>query len=172
MTPFDVVKVRLQTQQRALLKSRCFLYCNGLMDHICNCAPPANSSIECRPWYSRPLPSKLNGTLDAFIKISRSEGLRSLWSGLSPTLIVAIPNTIVYLTSYEQILKTTKQYFPSGEAPFWVGGLSGGLARSWVVTLFSPLELLRTKIQSKNVSYKGKSFLFFFYFLHYHSFKN
>ncbi|KAB7496565.1 Solute carrier family 25 member 39 [Armadillidium nasatum] len=86
MTPFDVVKVRLQTQQRALLKSRCFLYCNGLMDHLCNCA------------------------------------------------------TVHPTNGYKQ--------------PIWAGGVAGGIARSWAVTMFSPLELLRTKIQSKNISYK------------------
>ena len=35
VTPLDVVKIRLQAQSK--LRSRCFLYCNGLMDHICGC---------------------------------------------------------------------------------------------------------------------------------------
>ncbi|MCL4119877.1 UNVERIFIED_CONTAM: hypothetical protein GTU68_059125, partial [Idotea baltica] len=155
VTPFDVVKVRLQAQQRDLLSSRCFLYCNGLMDHICNCAAPVRSTTTLSdPWYSRPIPNKLNGTIDAFIKISRSEGFKSLWSGLPPTLIVAIPNTIIYLTSYEKALHLIRQHYYPQEQPFWAGGLAGGFARSWAVTLFSPLELLRTKIQSQNISYK------------------
>ncbi|KAL7638673.1 UNVERIFIED_CONTAM: hypothetical protein RMT77_011245 [Armadillidium vulgare] len=155
MTPFDVVKVRLQTQQRALLKSRCFLYCNGLMDHLCNCATvhPTNGYSN-NHWYNRPISTHLNGTVDAFIKISRTEGFKSLWSGLPPTLIVAIPNTIIYLTSYEKVLKTIRQQYYPLEQPIWAGGVAGGIARSWAVTMFSPLELLRTKIQSKNISYK------------------
>lgn len=40
---------------------------------------------------------------DAFVKITKSEGVLSLWSGLSPTLILAIPATIVYFVSYEQL---------------------------------------------------------------------
>lgn len=37
------------------------------------------------------------------IKISKKEGVRSLWSGLSPTLVLAVPATIVYFVSYEQL---------------------------------------------------------------------
>lgn len=37
MTPLDVVKIRLQAQQKALLSNKCYLYCNGLMEHICPC---------------------------------------------------------------------------------------------------------------------------------------
>lgn len=37
VTPLDVVKIRLQAQQKAMLSNKCFLYCNGLMDHICCC---------------------------------------------------------------------------------------------------------------------------------------
>jgi hypothetical protein len=38
VTPLDVVKIRLQAQQKAMLSNKCYLYCNGLMDHICSCA--------------------------------------------------------------------------------------------------------------------------------------
>ena len=34
MTPLDVVKIRLQSQERLFAK-KCFLYSNGLMDHLC-----------------------------------------------------------------------------------------------------------------------------------------
>ncbi|KPM07485.1 Mitochondrial carrier protein-like protein 3 [Sarcoptes scabiei] len=34
VTPLDVVKTRLQAQQKEFMKNKCFLYCNGLMDHI------------------------------------------------------------------------------------------------------------------------------------------
>ena len=40
---------------------------------------------------------------DALVKISNQEGVRSLWSGLSPTLVLAVPATIVYFVSYEQL---------------------------------------------------------------------
>lgn len=39
MTPLDVVKTRLQVQQKIQLSNKCYLYCNGLMDHLCPCGP-------------------------------------------------------------------------------------------------------------------------------------
>lgn len=44
-----------------------------------------------------------NSFQDAFIKITQREGVVSLWSGLSPTLILAIPSTVVYFVTYEQL---------------------------------------------------------------------
>ena len=38
---------------------------------------------DCK-WFNRP--KYFNGTVDAIVKISRLEGVSSLWSGLSPTL--------------------------------------------------------------------------------------
>ncbi|CAG9765147.1 unnamed protein product [Ceutorhynchus assimilis] len=152
MTPLDVVKIRLQTQQKAL--NSCFLYCNGLMDHICSCQPmdPRN------PWYKRP--SHFNGTIDAFIQISRNEGITSLWSGLSPTLVLSIPATICYFVTYEQLrlkLKTrynkNKSSTEAVKQPFWIPLVSGATARVVSVTLVNPLELVRTKMQSQRLSY-------------------
>ncbi|XP_047479796.1 probable mitochondrial glutathione transporter SLC25A40 isoform X1 [Penaeus chinensis] len=156
MTPFDVVKVRIQAQQRARLDRSCFLYCNGLMDHICNCARTICTQPESAPWYNRPVPVHLNGTVDAFVKISRQEGIQSLWSGLPPTLVVAVPNTVIYFTSYEQLRAKFHQLAPeeAGGPPSWAGGLAGGLARVWSVTLVSPFELVRTKMQAKSMSYR------------------
>ena len=45
MTPLDVVKIRLQAQERFHAK-KCFLYSNGLMDHLCprtNGDPPTRA---------------------------------------------------------------------------------------------------------------------------------
>lgn len=44
-----------------------------------------------------------NGTIkkDGFVKIFRSEGVRGLYSGLTPTLVMAIPSTVTYFTMYD-----------------------------------------------------------------------
>ncbi|KAL6440144.1 hypothetical protein ACFW04_003033 [Cataglyphis niger] len=154
VTPLDVVKIRLQTQQKAMLSNKCFLYCNGLMDHLCPCA---NGKMP--EWMKRN--GKFHGTVDALIKISKTEGVISLWSGLSPTLVLAIPATVVYFVSYEQLrlyLKDTynREFRKRGnnvEQPFWIPILAGGTARIWAATLVSPLELIRTKMQSQKLSY-------------------
>jgi len=165
MTPLDVVKIRLQSQER-LYSKKCFLYSNGLMDHICprtNGDPPVRALhtqqqiCDCK-WFNRP--KYFNGTADAFLKISRTEGISSLWSGLSPTLILAVPTTVIYFTMYEQLKVTIDSQrralskepdVLAGEAPKWVSLASGGLARLAAVSIVSPLELVRTKMQSQKM---------------------
>ncbi|XP_036140291.1 solute carrier family 25 member 40 isoform X2 [Monomorium pharaonis] len=100
-------------------------------------------------------------SLDALIKISKTEGVTSLWSGLSPTLVLAVPATVVYFVSYEQLRLYLKDMYnrdfkkkgTNVEQPFWIPILAGGTARIWAATLVSPLELIRTKMQSQKLSY-------------------
>ncbi|XP_068910946.1 solute carrier family 25 protein Shawn-like isoform X3 [Tenebrio molitor] len=153
VTPLDVVKIRLQAQQR-ITDQRCFLYCNGLMDHICGCGPGNGQ----KHWFQRP--GRFNGTIDAFLKISRNEGIYSLWSGLGPTLVLSIPTTILYFVSYEQLRLKMKEVYnkklqPGQEKlqPHWIPLIAGASARVFAVTVVSPLELIRTKMQSRKISY-------------------
>ncbi|XP_041825748.1 solute carrier family 25 member 39 [Melanotaenia boesemani] len=162
VTPLDVVKIRLQAQQRPFhhalasdsapwgavgrsSKWKCFLYCNGLMDHIYVC----QNGTSCTSWYKKP--THFSGTLDAFVKITRHEGVRSLWSGLPPTLVMAVPATIIYFTCYDQLRDVLR--FGLGLQGSHVPLLAGGLARLGAVTVISPLELVRTKMQSRQLSY-------------------
>lgn len=149
MTPLDVVKTRIQTQQKLLLSNKCFLYCNGLMDHLCPCGP--NNSVGMKNYH-------LNGTIDAVVKISRAEGVKALWSGLGPTLVSALPSTIIYFVAYEQIRRHTKDFHNSytgqKNLPLYIPLFSGVTARACAVTLVSPLELIRTKMQSQKMTYK------------------
>jgi len=168
MTPLDVVKIRLQAQDSLI--NKCFLYSNGLMDHLCtrtNGTPKVEVALHtaeeicnCK-WYNRP--KYFNGTADAFAKIARTEGLSSLWSGLSPTLVLAVPTTVIYFTTYEQLRSRISSAFftnsitPQGvrvnDIPIWVPLVSGGLARTWAVSIVSPLELIRTKMQSQKMEF-------------------
>ncbi|KAH8238377.1 hypothetical protein KR032_005230 [Drosophila birchii] len=167
VTPLDVIKTRLQAQHQAMLSKKCFLYCNGLMDHICPCGPDTPS-----PAASKAAP-RFSGTIDAFIKISRSEGIGSLWSGLSPTLISALPSTIIYFVAYEQFKArftdihykylsrwnaTTTTTTDHGRdiplpIPMLVPLLAGVTARTLAVTCVSPVELIRTKMQSQRMTH-------------------
>jgi len=156
VTPLDVVKIRLQAQQNTMPSQRCFIYCNGLMDH---CIIRVNCQVK-EQWYKRP--GHFSGTADAFVKIAKSEGIASLWSGLSPTLVLAVPATVVYFTTYEQLrfyIKDKQLASKSdsflGRQPIWISALAAGaIARTFAVTLVSPLELIRTKMQSKKLSHQ------------------
>lgn len=166
VTPLDVVKIRLQAQQKNFYRNKCFLYCNGLMEHLCYCVngngsshlhKPGCPSIPLDPrdvkWYRRPIPGHFNGTLDALIKISRTEGVMSLWSGLPPTLLMAIPATVVYFTVYDRLRADMWYWSGSGHQPLWIPVFCGAAARCIAATTISPLEMVRTKMQSKKLSY-------------------
>ncbi|NXT37924.1 S2539 protein, partial [Pelecanoides urinatrix] len=168
VTPLDVVKIRLQAQRTPFSKGnpswgrvgvsghppavsqraarKCFLYCNGLMDHLYVC----QNGVGCTAWYKAP--THFTGTLDAFVKITRYEGVRSLWSGLPPTLVMAVPATVIYFTTYDQL----RDYLHArtGSRGHHIPLLAGALARLGAVTLISPLELIRTKMQSRQLSYR------------------
>ncbi|KAH8295916.1 hypothetical protein KR018_000297, partial [Drosophila ironensis] len=160
MTPLDVIKTRLQAQHQELLSKKCFLYCNGLMDHICPCGPGTPNPVATKP------SPRFSGTIDAFIKISRSEGIGTLWSGLSPTLISALPSTIIYFVAYEQFkarfidfhykyldpLDTGASNIPQ-PIPMLVPLMAGITARILAVTCVSPVELIRTKMQSQRMTH-------------------
>lgn len=163
VTPLDVVKIRLQAQQNVMPSQRCFIYCNGLMDHCIICVNGqvrAAGNLLKEQWYKRP--GHFTGTMDAFIKIVKTEGVGSLWSGLSPTLVLAVPATVVYFTTYEQLrlFIKDKQLAAKGDSflgrqPLWISALAAGaIARTFAVTLVSPLELIRTKMQSKKLSHQ------------------
>ncbi|XP_071789315.1 mitochondrial glutathione transporter SLC25A40-like isoform X2 [Asterias amurensis] len=155
MTPLDVVKIRLQSQMKPMAKGQCFLYCNGLMDHICHCTNgngmkgAAAASINANAWYKRP--GHFNGTFDAFFKIAKHEGITTLWSGLPPTLLMAVPATVLYYTCYDQ-LKEWMGY-ENGKSSLAIPMACGGIARVFAVTVISPLELVRTKMQSRPLTY-------------------
>lgn len=178
VTPLDVVKIRLQSQQKEFMRSKCYLYCNGLMEHICYCpANCINTSNNSNTSYGKTNHNSyhglssaaihrnylnehflqrnkhFNGTLDAFIKITRNEGIGSLWSGLPPTLVMAIPATVIYFTVYDQLREYINRRFHLVEQPLWVPVVSGGFARTFAATTISPLEMIRTKMQSKRLSY-------------------
>ncbi|XP_045575391.1 solute carrier family 25 member 40 isoform X1 [Salmo salar] len=162
VTPLDVVKIRLQAQQTPFYQAlaadsaswsgvirpskwKCFLYCNGLMDHIYVCQYGAS----CTSWYKTP--THFSGTLDAFVKITRNEGVRSLWSGLPPTLVMAVPATVIYFTCYDQLRDLLR--YGMGFQGNYIPLVAGGLARLGAVSVISPLELVRTKMQSQKLTY-------------------
>ncbi|KAG8443196.1 hypothetical protein GDO86_011852 [Hymenochirus boettgeri] len=145
VTPLDVVKIRLQAQRKPFVKGKCFVYCNGLMDHLCLCTN--GNGIA---WYKSP--GHFRGTTDAFVKIIRNEGVRSLWSGLPPTLVMAVPATIIYFTCYDQLRDILIHRMQNN--PEVASLLAGATARLGSATLISPLELIRTKMQYRPLSYK------------------
>uniref|UniRef100_A0A6B2LFI9 Mitochondrial carrier protein n=1 Tax=Arcella intermedia TaxID=1963864 RepID=A0A6B2LFI9_9EUKA len=88
--------------------------------------------------------------MDAFVKISRNEGILALWRGLSPTLMLTVPATTLYFTSYETLNKHLQNDLGS-LSPL----VAGAVARTFTATLSSPLEMIRTFLQSSNTYKPG-----------------
>lgn len=161
MTPLDVVKVRLQSQRPSVAseltppsrfwslsytKWKCLLYCNGVLEPLYLCP----NGPRCATWFQDL--TRFTGTLDAFVKIVRHEGTRTLWSGLPATPVMTVPATAIYFTAYDQL-----KAFLCGQSltsDLYAPMVAGALARMGTVTVISPLELVRTKLQAQHVSYR------------------
>ncbi|KAL9606131.1 MAG: hypothetical protein Q9179_000701 [Wetmoreana sp. 5 TL-2023] len=90
----------------------------------------------------------ITSTFDGLRKIARNEGLFTLWRGLSPTLVMAIPANVIYFTGYD-ILRSNKrspvnQFIPEQYAPL----AAGSIARVAAASVISPIEMFRTRMQA------------------------
>lgn len=90
-----------------------------------------------------------NSTLDGMRKIARNEGFLTLWRGLSPTLLMAIPANMIYFTGYEWLRydkMSPVAELSNTSAPL----IAGAIARVVAATAIGPIELFRTKLQASH----------------------
>ncbi|KAJ1959333.1 Carrier protein, mitochondrial [Dispira parvispora] len=101
-----------------------------------------------RPVEPRPV---LRGTLDGVIQIGRQEGFWGLWRGLSPTLVMSVPTTVIYFVGYDHLREQLGRIFRErrrADLDQYTPFVSGAVARTLSATVISPLELVRTRMQS------------------------
>ena len=138
MNPLDVAKIRLQAQDLMALNTR------------------PGSSLCSRPLY-------LRGTWDALKKIAKHEGVKSLYHGLTPTLMLSIPGKMLYFTLYDELRAVFTSFSAQTSAsaaskePWWVPVLAGATARGLAVVSISPLELVRTQAQASTRAHSIQS---------------
>lgn len=133
VTPLDVVRVRLQQQEILLPSGDCckrqvFWSHSGCVtvDEVCI------------------TDKKMTGVIKPMMEIAQKEGIATLWRGLSLTLTMAIPSNIVYFTGYEYL----KERSPLADYHTLNPLLCGSVARVLAATVVSPIELLKTRLQS------------------------
>ena len=99
-----------------------------------------------------------HSTLDGFRKITRNEGLTTLWRGLSPTLAMAVPGNIIYFAGYDWLrtssLSPMKARVPDSYAPL----VAGSSARVFAALFVSPIELFRTRMQAAQSQSAAENF--------------
>lgn len=137
------------------------------LSHASSFAAPAPASIAPNHAHHR----YLTGFTDALAHIVKSEGVTALWRGTAPALVMSVPGQVVYMVGYDSLRRTAFDSAPAwaqrgagrpattspqdGERPplrasyvTAVPLLAGALSRTVVAVLLSPLELVRTQIQS------------------------
>lgn len=152
-TPLDVAKVRMQAAgaaardraaagARGLAATSSVFFCsNGIMEHCFDrrhcfgacAAPPAVPAAEI-------------GLVRTLRNIAAEGGISGLYAGLPATLLIAVPNNMLYFATYEA-LRDRLQGAPAllaASAP----GIAGGGARAVAAAAVAPLEVVRVRAQA------------------------
>ena len=87
-------------------------------------------------------------TWDGLRKIARNEGALSLWRGLSPTLLMAIPGNVIYFTGYEWLRFNDASPLHHLANDTYGPLLAGSVARVAAAIAISPIEMFRTRMQA------------------------
>ncbi|KZW02013.1 mitochondrial carrier [Exidia glandulosa HHB12029] len=162
MTPFDVVKTRLQTQPPPPPAP---LFVHPPTPSKC-CQPTGAPCVRSMSTYARPLlenelvcvwdhghmrAERVNGFGDALLKVWRIEGVRGLWKGVGTSFVISVPSATFYMLTYDHLLRSvlpSLSFIPPAVTPM----IAGVTARTFITSAVSPLELLRTNLQSTPVS--------------------
>ncbi|KAI1821027.1 mitochondrial carrier domain-containing protein [Xylaria intraflava] len=91
-------------------------------------------------------------TFDGMRKIARNEGFTTLWRGLSPTLVMAIPANIIYFTGYDWLRFNKKSPISRLARDDTKAVTAGSTARLLAVAAVSPIELFKTRLQASSGS--------------------
>ena len=149
VTPLDVVKVRMQAQRDS------YVFCGHLFDQV---------NAVCRQCLvSGQGNGTMTGTVPSILKIARTEGIKSLYRGFFPTIVMSVPATVVYFVGYESLkelllvshLGVADQQFDGqfhgdnnkSKSSLWVPAVCGPTARIFAASVIAPMELVKTRMQ-------------------------
>ena len=133
-TPLEVIKTRMQ---HAVAPAA---------------ASAAASAASLSPLHRAVLPQappRLASALATAAALVRTEGAASLWSGLSMSLVLQVPSTVLYFQLYDGLrgaLEERGDALTTLLAPM----VAGMVSRTAVVSVLSPLELVRTRAMAKD----------------------
>lgn len=181
VTPLDVVRVRLQSQETvpatpaSQLQPRLF---NGTtLGQFRDLPPNMGISACCREvfWMNNKAPfcvagptmapinpadvscaieeverRTINSTWDGLRKIAQNEGPRTLWRGLSPTLVMAVPANVIYFAGYDWLRTAQASPLRQHLSDAYIPLGAGATARVLAAMVVSPIEMFRTRMQAAN----------------------
>ena len=97
----------------------------------------------------------INSTMDGLRKISRNEGILTLWRGLSPTLLMAIPANVIYFAGYDWLRYSHKSPMYQKVSDAYAPLAAGSAARVLAAVAVGPIEMLRTRMQATSNQERG-----------------
>lgn len=178
VTPLDVVRVRLQSQGITSPASSIPRYssystsfkrlppdlgvtacCREVFwvgDNAQFCIAGSNgttSATECAVEETQK--RTFTSTLDGLRKIARNEGASSLWRGLSPTLVMAIPANVIYFTGYDWLRFNHASPINRITSDAYAPLVAGSVARVAAAIAVSPIEMFRTRMQATHGNATG-----------------
>lgn len=99
-----------------------------------------------------------NSTFDGLRKIARNEGLTTLWRGLSPTLVMAVPGNVIYFAGYDWLRTSELSPIKGPVNEAYSPLVAGSTARVFAALFVSPVELFRTRMQASHSSSAAGTF--------------
>ncbi|KAF2702683.1 mitochondrial carrier [Pleomassaria siparia CBS 279.74] len=177
VTPLDVVRVRLQSQGHVPtgLTSQTRPYGAGSFTQFRDLPPNLGISACCREvfWINNNAPfcvagptvtpvnpadascavvdlekRTINSTWDGLRKIAQNEGPRTLWRGLSPTLVMAVPANVIYFAGYDWLRTSNLSPFHGVVSDACIPLVAGAAARTLAAVVVSPIEMFKTRMQA------------------------
>ncbi|KAI8636066.1 mitochondrial carrier domain-containing protein [Parasitella parasitica] len=171
VTPMDVVKMRMQTQHvysattNTISKAMCCMTFNNCTQSIkhglqnnritrggqlgnlyqCTAYPEAAAVSAATNSVNSPV---FKGTFDGLYKIFKYEGATALWKGLSPALLMSVPANVVYFVGYDYLRESIQPFTSFNSTNDYSPLVAGAIARTIAVTMISPIELFRTRLQA------------------------
>lgn len=90
------------------------------------------------------------GTWSVMRRIYAAEGLGGIYAGLRPTLVMAVPNTVLYFSAYEDLVWRLRHLSSAGTddtvaTAHWIPLVAGATARVLASSVTAPFEFLRTR---------------------------
>jgi len=169
--PFEVTKIQQQQQhQQHQRHNSCTTHnthhyrplpARPPLNHVVGSSSCTSCTTKAPPFYMlystsatgarRPSPATPMGAIGTLRSVIAREGLGGAYRGIVPTVIMAVPNYVLYLTVYDDIVaklrannsnaNNSKWHFSETSIPL----IGGALARMLATTVVAPLELLRTR---------------------------
>mmetsp|Transcript_7346 Transcript_7346/g.16081 ORF Transcript_7346/g.16081 Transcript_7346/m.16081 type:complete len:292 (+) Transcript_7346:242-1117(+) len=94
---------------------------------------------------------RYSGAIDCARTILREEGIRGLYKGLFPALLLTSHGAIQFAV-YESLKDLSRSYLAQeqNQQPAWVSVLNGGVSKIIASTITYPYQLVKSKLQQRN----------------------